>query len=771
MTAAWLFALLSARRRAEEALRNSKDQLSSVYEAVGDVIFQLSVEGEDIYRFVSVNQPFLTATGLSREAVLGKLMNEVIPEPSRQIVLEKYREAIATGYIVHWEETSDYPSGRLTGEVSVVPVFNAAGNCTHLVGSVHDITQRKQAQEALRASEERLRLSTELAEVAVWEYSFITNSMSRSKNHDKLYGLDWQKKWDINTFLNATHPDDRAYSTERIQRSAAPGGPDQYTFDFRVIYPDQSVHWLTVIGQVVERNSEGQGTTVRGALIDINKRKQAEQALEESRSQLQGIITSAMDAVITIDEDQRIILFNPAAERMYKCPASEVIGQSLTRFMPEYVRDSHRQFVREFGRSNESKRSMKTPSLELTCIRANGEEFPSEVSISQLELGGQKLYTAIVRDITERKAAEEKIKRQVEHISALREIDRTIISSFDLRVSMEILLTQVSQQLGVDAVRVLLLNPGSQMLEFTAGRGFRTHAFDHVQLRLGESYAGRAVLERQMVHITNLKNPPDKFGHAALLPGDDFVCYYGMPLISKGKVKGVLEIFHRSPLEPGQEWLDFLDTLAGQAAIAVDNAALFENLQRSNLDLRLAYDATIVGWSHALDLRDKETEGHAQRVVEMAVELARAFGLSDEELIYVRWGGLLHDIGKMGIPDHILLKPGPLTDEEWVVMKKHPEFAYDMLSPIRYLKSAIDIPYCHHEKWDGTGYPRGLKGEQIPLTARIFAVVDVWDAITSDRPYRPAWTKEKALEHIKSLAGSHFDERVVQAFLDLKSVK
>lgn len=135
--------------------------------------------------------------------------------------------------------------------------------------------------------------------------------------------------------------------------------------------------------------------------------------------------------------------------------------------------------------------------------------------------------------------------------------------------------------------------------------------------------------------------------------------------------------------------------------------------------------------------------------------------------IYVRWGSLLHDTGKMGVPDHILLKPGSLTDEEWVIMKKHPQFAYEMLSPIQYLKSATDIPYCHHEKWDGTGYPRGLKGEQIPLTARIFAVVDIWDAIRSDRPYRPAWPKEKALEHIKSLSGSHLDPKVVEAFLEM----
>ena len=228
---------------------------------------------------------------------------------------------------------------------------------------------------------------------------------------------------------------------------------------------------------------------------------------------------------------------------------------------------------------------------------------------------------------------------------------------------------------------------------------------------------------------------------------------------------GVLEICQRTPLDPNEEWLDFLNTLAGQAAIAIDNVQMFDSLQRTTDELELAYDATIEGWSHALDLRDKETEGHTLRVTEMTVNLARTFGLGENELVQVRWGSLLHDIGKMGVPDGILLKPGPLTDKEWVAMKKHPTFAYEMLSPIHYLRLALDIPYCHHEKWDGTGYPRGLKGEQIPLTARIFAVVDVWDALTSDRPYRKAWTEAKARQYILEQAGLHFDPEVVKFFL------
>ncbi len=195
----------------------------------------------------------------------------------------------------------------------------------------------------------------------------------------------------------------------------------------------------------------------------------------------------------------------------------------------------------------------------------------------------------------------------------------------------------------------------------------------------------------------------------------------------------------------------------------------FDHLQRAHMELALAYDATIEGWSRALELRDHETEGHTRRVVDMTLRLATAMGVKDSELVHIRRGALLHDIGKMGISDTILLKPDRLNTLEWEVIRKHPIYAYDLLSPIHYLAPALDIPYCHHERWDGMGYPRGLKGEQIPLAARIFAVADVWDAITSDRYYRKAWPKEKARQYILEQSGKHFDPRVVKVFMQLLS--
>ncbi len=203
--------------------------------------------------------------------------------------------------------------------------------------------------------------------------------------------------------------------------------------------------------------------------------------------------------------------------------------------------------------------------------------------------------------------------------------------------------------------------------------------------------------------------------------------------------------------------------------MAVETHAALEDLRRSHLDLVLAYNDSIEGWSRALDLRDRETEGHSVRVSEMTLDLARRKGLAESDLVHIRRGALLHDIGKMGVPDAILSKTGKLNEEEWAIMRNHPRYALDILSHIEYLRPALDIPLRHHEKWDGSGYPDGLVGTQIPLAARLFAIVDVWDALRSDRPYREAWSEEKALEYIRSEAGGHFDPELVDLFVGLVS--
>jgi len=356
---------------------------------------------------------------------------------------------------------------------------------------------------------------------------------------------------------------------------------------------------------------------------------------------------------------------------------------------------------------------------------------------------------------------------RLDHLSSLREIDQAISGSLDLSLTLNILLGHVIKQLEIDAAAILLINPELLTLEFIAGQGFRTEVLQHTNLRIGEGFAGEAALGRKIIKVSDLNNLNNGFLRSPKFRLEEFVAYIGIPLIAKGNITGVLEIYQRKPLDHDPEWMAFLETLSGQAAIAIENINLINDLQISNQNLVQAYDATIEGWAQALELRDMKTEGHSRRVVDMTMRLARALDINPKDLQHIRRGALLHDIGKMGIPDNILQKPDKLTDEEWVIMKEHPVYAHNWLSQIPFLERALDIPYFHHEKWDGSGYPQGLKGEQIPLAARIFSIADVWDALNSDRPYRKAWPLKKILAHFQEQTGKHFDPHVVEAFIKL----
>jgi putative nucleotidyltransferase with HDIG domain len=351
----------------------------------------------------------------------------------------------------------------------------------------------------------------------------------------------------------------------------------------------------------------------------------------------------------------------------------------------------------------------------------------------------------------------------------LRTVDLASTSNIDLRRTLNIILEQVIFQLKVDAADLLLLNPQEQTLDYAADLGFHTPFIQTTTLKLGFGYGGQAALERKMIHVSNLSSDTGRLLHLPRMVGEGFVSYFGIPLIVKGNVKGVLEIYNRSEIETTNEWLDYLQTLASQAAIAIDNTALFEDLQKANQELTRAYDSTIAGWARALELRDQETEGHSQRVTEMAVKLASSIGMENSELVHIRRGALLHDIGKMGIPDSILLKPGSLDHEEWDVMRKHPLYAYRLLSSVEFLKSALDIPYYHHERWDGSGYPHGLRCDEIPKAARVFSIVDVFDALSSNRPYRKAWGQEKVFSYLKDQSGKYFDPETLEEFFDLQN--
>jgi len=793
---------ITEREQAEKALQESEERYRQLLEFSPDAIVVHS-DG----KFVYVNPAAVSIYGAANsQELLGKPMLDRVHSDYRKVVKERVQRLNeGKGAALLEEKLLQLDGSEIEVEVAAIPITYQGKPAVQMV--IRDITERKQREEQMA----RLNMAVDHSGEAVFMTDREGVITFVNPGFTQLYG------YTADEIVGETTP--------RILKSGVLK-PEDYAAFWQILLNKQVVkgelinktkdgsllnieNWSSPI-----LNQQGEVIGFLSLQRDITDRKQRE---EEIRSRSEELTTLYQLSRLLADASDLESVFElvnrHAVESVhitFACLALLENGELVTRAvypvrvldhefaigdrhlltaLPvcQRVLDKNEPVILQAGSPEVGSLERLTLHLDfarsvcLVPLRVGGASQGLSNALGLLILGearqekresftSEKIHLA--RSIGDQAAAairrlllHEQAGRRLQQLASLSEIDRTIASSFDLRLSLQMILRHVSEQLKVDAADVLVLNDRLHILEFTAGRGYRTPAMESMRQQLGEGQAGRALLERQIVQIPDVAASGAVFAHPELLEAENAVAYYAVPLIVKGKVMGVLEICNRTPLNPNAEWLDFLKTLAGQAAIAIDNVQLVESLQRSTDELELAYDATIEGWSHALDLRDKETEGHTQRVTEMTVNLARSLGLGEETLVQVRWGALLHDIGKMGVPDGILLKPGPLTAEEWVVMKKHPTFAYEMLSPIRYLRLALDIPYCHHEKWDGSGYPRGLKGEQIPLVARIFAVVDVWDALISDRPYRLAWPEEKARQLIKTGAGTHFDPQVVKEFL------
>ena len=388
--------------------------------------------------------------------------------------------------------------------------------------------------------------------------------------------------------------------------------------------------------------------------------------------------------------------------------------------------------------------------------------FVQRIMFQIISFNSVALLTSFLSD--QEKLHRAKFARQLERLSALRAIDKAIISGAELNTTLYILLESVTRLLEVEAAAILLYDPRTDELTLRASLGFFGEYPNPTPIRFGEGWVGQAAKELQTVYVHEIEKIDQKILH--VVQGMGLIDYYAVPLFANDCLRGVLEVYDRSP-RPDSEWRGYLETLAGQAAIAIAQSTLLVDLKNANVELSEAYEETLLSWSRALNLRHKETDDHTKRVVELSTSLAQRMGLQGERLMQFQRGAILHDIGKMGIPDDILLKPGPLTEEEWVVMKQHPLYAQMLISPIRYLEAALPIPYYHHERWDGSGYPMGLVGTDIPLEARIFAIVDVWDALCSDRPYRTALPKKEALAYILEQSGKQFDPEVTRVFVKM----
>ncbi|UYN92828.1 MAG: GAF domain-containing protein [Anaerolineales bacterium] len=654
-----------------------------------------------------------------------------------------------------------------------------------LLRSIRHAIERDEADRLLRESRERYQSLVDMMPDAIMVHQ---NGLVAFANPAavKLLGISDLETLIGTPMIDVVHPEYKEIVAERIRSAEA--GQSQTVLEQKFVRSDGSVIDVEVTGSPFTFEDEPATQII---FRDITERKQREREIEAVAAVSSSLrMARSVDDILPVILHQALVSINAKAATLTLVQPETgdhliAMGRSADRDLPigqiipagrgltSRVVSTSTPYLNNQVRTNPDPDMVRfndipaTNAVVIVPITAEnhvigtlglGREEPIEQSDVRVlsaicDIGGAAVHRASLYEQTE---------RRLQHLRSLHEIDNTIATSLDLKFTLDVILSQGIAELRVDAAAILLLDE-EQMLNFAAGLGFKTKHIEQARIKFGDGLAGQAAKQRTIVEAADLSTGLQRNG-SALAQAEGFVGYYAAPLIAKGRVIGVLETFHCSVEPRDAEWKEFLLTLAGQAAIAIDNAALFKDLQTSNESLREAYERTIEGWAHALALRDMETIEHSRRVTEMTVRLAQALGVADEQLEHVRRGALLHDIGKMGVPDHILGKAGPLDDEEWEIMRRHPAYARDMLTAIDFLYPAIPIPLYHHEKWDGSGYPEGLEGRHIPLEARIFAIIDVWDALTSKRPYRDAWPEDKVAEHLREQAGKHFDPAIVDAF-------
>ena len=697
------------------------------------------------------------------EQITGYSPREITDNPALffEMVDPNYRDDIRkhyeddAAYHQHDSFTMQFPIITKFGEERWIehrcqPIFDDNGDYVGRRGNNHDITERKLNEFAVKESEEKFSRSFYLHPTPMQIIDLGTGiRVGANDSFCELFGYEREEIIGM------------PIASIQLIKNKADDQTSWQILEEKGEIRNHPIEMLTKNGDVknmllsAAKIVLSDTTLVIGSFVDITERVQAEEKLRLQSHALESVASG-----ITITNAHGTIVWtNPAFSKLTGYSFEEAAGQT-----PKILKSGQHSddFYQEMWQTISAG---KTWQGEITNKRKDGTLYLEEMIISPLVTEDKRIsnFVASKQDISKRKEVEKNVQKNYARLNSLRKIDQAIANTLDVSVTMNILLKQLREQLNVDAAVVLSLDKALQSLKTIDAQGIpKDQNLTPTTLSIRKGYAGEVALSQKTLFIPDLLSDTRPWTKSFTKHG--FISYYGIPLTSKGELIGVLEVMHRTPLAPDKEWEHYLQALAAQAALAIDNSTLFNNLQRSNMNLIRAYDKTIQGWAQALELRDMETEGHSQRVVGITMALAKAWGIKGEQLRHIQRGALLHDIGKMGIPDAILQKPGKLTNDEWEIMKLHPVYAYQWLSAIDYLRPALDIPYHHHERWDGTGYPLGLKGKQIPLAARLFAIADVWDALRSNRPYRKAWSEEKTLAYIQEQAETHFDPKVVALF-------
>ncbi len=601
--------------------------------------------------------------------------------------------------------------------------------------------ERKRAEQALLSSQRRSDLLIEASTDGIFLEALNGKILDCNEVAAKMYGYTHDEMINLSV-RDLVSPDFLINKPDYIQWELEHG--DLVT-DIPNIRKDGSVFPVEISTRLAIIDNE---TYAVAYVRDITERKKAEQAIIESEEKFRSLAQTTA-AGIFIHMGGPFAYVNPMWVEITGYDESQLLKMNFMDIIAPGSRDMVEQV---FNHRIQNDPFVKRYESEI--LTASGQTKWVDITTSGIIYQGVEAIIGTAVDITDRKQKE----RELEMVAKISESLRVAITRDEVR---SIVLQEITDFLDINGALLSTIETGKELKILDRAVGCFAPA-DMTELKVTDGLTGH-IITTGKPYVNNHAPDDPYFTYPELV--SNLSALAGVPLITKGETIGALLIGTTHMLTDNE--LRLLKTIGDMSASAIHRADLYEQTSAQAQELKTAYNATLEGWAHALELRDKETQGHSLRIANMTIKLAKRMGYNDQDLENVRKGALLHDIGKMGVPDTILLKPGNLTEEEWNLMRKHPDYAREMLMDLPYFKDALDIPYCHHEWWDGTGYPRGLKGEEIPLIARIFAIVDAWDALISDRPYRKAWLKRDALSHIIDQSGNHFDPEVVNAFVQM----
>ena len=724
-----------------------------------------------------VNEAYCRYFGITAEQAMASSFISLVVAEDR-IALEEKISRLKSGAVN--VETDVHRVIRLDGSIgwqewTDTVLRNEFGQVVEFQSVGRDITERKLAEEELRESEAIYRKAIEVAGAVPYRQSYPSTEFHI--NYDFIgegirqitgYGPDefHEGLWD--SLVQESHPSGELanYSWREAVHRVRTGASPIWQCEHRIQARNGETRW--VYEAAVElRDKDGQSHGSIGLFQDITERKQAEEALRKSEERFSKAF-QASPIIITISQinNGKLLEVNEAFEKVMGFSRKEVIGKTAAE-LGLWTDLADRERIMQVLRANG-----KLKNEELRFRTKIGNIITCYYSAELIELGGEECLLAIVEDITERKKTEARILRLNRLYVTISQINQTIVHARD-KDSLFGEICHVAIDHGQFRMAWIgMIDENDEEVKPIVFAGEELGYLANLEIKYrhavsGSGPTGTAIREGRCIICQDIASDPRMAFWRELALSRGYRSSAAVPIREQGRVVGALTVYADEVNGFDAENEGLLEQIGQDVSFALDSIQAETERKRAEKNLEDAYDTTLEGWAKALELRDKETEGHSRRVTEITLAVSRAMGFSEEELVHIRRGSILHDIGKMGIPDQILRKEGPLTEDERQIVLKHPDTAYNLLNKISYLEKALDIPHSHHEKWDGTGYPRGLKEEEIPLPARIFAIVDVWDALLSDRSYRKAWQRDAVIQYLINDSGKHFDPRVLNVFLAL----